>query len=121
MKIYSNVAVSSGPGEKKKKKEETPTSKVEKSSVTVKIGGSDKKYEDFKKKDKAGRGHEGAVGFKKTEQFSSTASPRVGGKVTPSSGMASGTSSKKLLKKSRQNVNKSSASAAAKKSARKLY
>ena len=79
-----------------------------------------KKYEQFKKEDKGGRGHTGSVGFSKRENYAGGVGPRVGGTVQ-SSGMASGTSNKKLLKKAMKNVSRSAASPAAKRSARKLY
>lgn len=77
-----------------------------------------KKYVAFRKEDKGGRGN-GLVG-KSTGTFSGSAAPRVGGVVKPT-GMASGTASKKLIKKSMANVKANAASKQAKRSARKLY
>ena len=79
-----------------------------------------KKYDAFKKTDKGGRGHVGSVGFDKKENYAAGVGPRVGGTVQKGV-VASGTSNKKLIKKSMKNVSRSSASPQAKRSARKLY
>lgn len=78
------------------------------------------KYTQFKASDKGGRGHTGAVGFKKTENYSGAA-PRVGGTVAKSVPLKA--ASKSIIKASKKLTKGvgSGASKQAKISKRKLY
>lgn len=61
-----------------------------------------KKYTAFKKADKGGRGHQGAVGHSPAGQYAMGTGPRVGGAVKPSTPLRG--ADKSVVKASRKLV-----------------
>lgn len=117
MKIKSNV----GPGDDDKKKKPASAKATQDDSRTI--------YSIDNRADMHSKAHTIKMGAQQAKKnfktgptdYAGNSAPRVGGKATATQGGVPTVSSKKLIKISKRNVNKSAASSQAKRSARKLY